>query len=203
MNGNTDKLNRFIEDFTPDTGFDYMYHIEYKRNGTLFYKEFEFDFEDELRKLKSGGLTYHKKYSSPERSESKIIVGAYCQLSEGLNGYYVYIITSDDKIAYIGKGKGNRYKTHLDGRSNCALLNRDYFQGSVLKAYCYKSGISTSDEALRLESALISSYIKENPDHGLYNIMKEVVYESLDVSNLIERCRPLESNKFNQQTNEE
>ena len=34
------------------------------------------------------------------------------------NGYYVYIITENDKICYIGKGKKNRVLSHIKGNGN-------------------------------------------------------------------------------------
>ncbi len=88
------------------------------------------------------------------------------------NEYYVYGIFSDEKLLYVGKGKGSRMDTHLTGCSSSSLLNAKFFEGVELFGHKFVSGISESRAKLR-EAQLIHS---ENPP---CNVVKPRITEEL------------------------
>ena len=50
------------------------------------------------------------------------------------DGYYVYAITKENIVVYIGKGKSNRVKSHF-GKSSNARLALDYKENPTLFDY--------------------------------------------------------------------
>lgn len=70
------------------------------------------------------------------------------------DGYYVYTVTHNESIVYIGKGKGWRYLHVTSGTSGNLELNRLYFMAEVVVVLIYAEGM-TESEALSLEKTLI------------------------------------------------
>ena len=68
------------------------------------------------------------------------------------NEYYVYGIFSDEKLLYVGKGKGSRMETHLTGCSSSSLLNAKFFEGVELFGHKFVSDISENRAKLREQS---------------------------------------------------
>lgn len=61
------------------------------------------------------------------------------------NNFYVYVAYGvNSEVLYVGKGSGNRYKHCLSGASNCAAINRYFFQNGedgsitvdIIKYFC-------------------------------------------------------------------
>ena len=69
--------------------------------------------------------------------------------------YYVYVCRVDGEVTYVGKGKGDRWKHCLSGKSHNRKLNEAVILGKDVSVDFVKKGLSES-EALTLESALIS-----------------------------------------------
>lgn len=82
--------------------------------------------------------------------------------------YYVYKAYVDNVLRYVGKGKGNRYKHVLGGRSTNTKLNEAYFSGKSIEVKLYKWGLSEED-ALYEENRLISNNYK-----SLFNEMQSI-----------------------------
>lgn len=80
--------------------------------------------------------------------------------------YYVYKCFVDDKLRYVGKGKGDRYKHTISGRSTCARLNEAFFDGKEIKIKFFKWGL-TDKQALFEESKLINHNV-----NSLWNLTK-------------------------------
>lgn len=80
--------------------------------------------------------------------------------------YYVYIVTVDGEIRYVGKGSKDRYKHAVSGASSVPQLNKDFFEGKEIVVYkfCYRE---TSEEAELAEREYISSLLYDGYD--LYN----------------------------------
>ena len=72
--------------------------------------------------------------------------------------YYVYKVTLDDVIIYVGKGKGKRSEHAINGRSSNIELNRVFFRHELLgeskPIMSLERGLSES-EALKREHTLI------------------------------------------------
>lgn len=69
--------------------------------------------------------------------------------------WYVYIAKYEDKVVYIGKGKGERYKHLNSGISSCYDANKVHFDGGLIEVSlecCFNS----SEEALAHERLLIN-----------------------------------------------
>lgn len=71
------------------------------------------------------------------------------------NNYYVYTATVDGILRYIGKGKGNRIDHCTSGKSTCALLNRDWWEGYHFIVEKVAENL-TDQEAVELERKLIN-----------------------------------------------
>ena len=72
--------------------------------------------------------------------------------------YYVYTVTLDDIIIYVGKGKGKRSDHSVNGRSSNKELNRVYFKYELLghsKPLVSLEERLTESEALKREHTLI------------------------------------------------
>jgi hypothetical protein len=83
-----------------------------------------------------------------------------------LRGYYVYVITENNYICYIGKGKNNRVKSHFTDSSNQVLKskikeNKNIFDWHIIDVF------DTEIEAFDLEEDLIIDCKKNK--HKLYN----------------------------------
>lgn len=92
-----------------------------------------------------------------------MIVEGFSQLTQETLGYYVYLLINplDNKIFYIGKGKGNRVFNHAKAASLVWLendklnLTRDIIgKGQKVKYYILRHGM-TEKEAYLVESAFI------------------------------------------------
>ena len=53
-----------------------------------------------------------------------------------IDKYYVYKVTVEDEIIYVGKGKGDRYKHATSGKSHNFKLNKFYFEHLLLSRPC-------------------------------------------------------------------
>ena len=92
-------------------------------------------------------------------------------------GYYVYLLINprNDKVFYVGKGKGNRINQHLLGALDEKNKEKDTIkrireiqnENLKVKTIILRHGLSDK-EALKLESAVIDLLGKEN----LTNIVK-------------------------------
>lgn len=81
-------------------------------------------------------------------------------------GHYIYYAWYNDKVVYVGRGKGFRY-THINsGRSSNRELNRLHFLGEYFKVTIEEEGL-TYEESKTKEKLHISKY------SGLFN---EVYY---------------------------
>ena len=78
--------------------------------------------------------------------------------------YYVYLCFVDNVLRYVGKGTGDIFKHCNSGKSTCALLNRDYFNGCKFNIVIYKDGLAEKD-ALAVEKELIDLH-----SMTLYNV---------------------------------
>ena len=75
--------------------------------------------------------------------------------------YYVYTVTLDDIIIYVGKGKGKRSDHSVNGRSSNKELNRVYFEYELLghsKPLVSLEVRLTESEALEREHTLIYTH---------------------------------------------
>lgn len=80
--------------------------------------------------------------------------------------YYVYVCKVDGEVAYIGKGKGDRWKHCLSGKSHNRKLNEAVILGKNVSVDFVKRGMSES-EALTLEKSLITVFkTPYNVDHA-------------------------------------
>lgn len=82
-----------------------------------------------------------------------------------MDNYYVYACSVDGIIRYVGMGHKNRYKHCTSGKSSCAELNRDFFDGKRLATHLLHENLSQEDAAIK-EEKLIQAIGKKN----LYNI---------------------------------
>lgn len=80
------------------------------------------------------------------------------------NEYYVYKVSVDSEVRYIGYGKGDRYLHCYSGRSSCVLLNRDYFFDKDIDVFIYIDNLS-KEQAKQYEKEVIEEY----KQHCLYN----------------------------------
>jgi hypothetical protein len=96
--------------------------------------------------------------------------------------YYVYALLDprDDKIFYIGKGKGNRVFAHLNGaleypdESDKIMLIRDILSsGNSVKHYIIRHNIEDEKRAFELESTIIDFLTFDDYKH-LSNITNKV-----------------------------
>lgn len=73
--------------------------------------------------------------------------------------FYVYYVTIEDVIVYIGKGNGNRYKHALSGISSVKAFNRLYVLNELHTVKCERlKWYYTSDEALVDEAKFIDEF---------------------------------------------
>jgi hypothetical protein len=80
------------------------------------------------------------------------------------NKHYVYLVTVDGVVRYVGSGKGKRYRHGSNGISSCRELNRDFFGGKNLEPKIVYRGLCKQESLLR-EAMLINSFSSEQ----LYN----------------------------------
>lgn len=80
--------------------------------------------------------------------------------------YYVYFVCVNDKIVYVGKGSGDRYKHAVSGSSSVPELNKHFFSGDKIEVYEVYSGLSEED-AFYYESEFV--YVLKYHTSNLYN----------------------------------
>lgn len=80
--------------------------------------------------------------------------------------YYVYEVTVDSEIRYVGKGSGDRYKHVVSGSSSVPMLNRDFFDGKNIEVFIVAEGL-TEESANKIEMDYIGSY--HGDDLKIYN----------------------------------
>ena len=68
--------------------------------------------------------------------------------------YYVYIAKAEDKIVYVGKGNGDRYKHVNSGTSSSWFLNSLHFKGIECEVTIVRNNL-TNYYAIELEEALL------------------------------------------------
>lgn len=112
-------------------------------------------------------------YGTPHKQEKEATIYFLNRLNsnllwEAVLGSYVYFATVDGEIKYIGKGESERWKHCISGSSHLRKLNKDLFMGREICVYMVKAGM-TSDDALKLESDLISSFSSHQGVDSLYN----------------------------------
>ena len=90
--------------------------------------------------------------------------------------HYVYVCKVDGEAAYIGKGKGDRWRHCLSGKSHNRKLNEAVILGKDVSVEIVKRGMSES-EALSLEKSLIC--LMDTP----YNIVKSHTQTMCEVKN--------------------
>lgn len=71
--------------------------------------------------------------------------------------FYVYVCKVDGVAVYVGKGKGNRWKHCLSGKSHNRKLNEAVILGKDVSVELLKEGMSES-EALSLENSIIAVF---------------------------------------------
>lgn len=101
---------------------------------------------------------------------TKLLVGLLTKSFANMaseESYYVYKVTVDGDIKYVGKGCGNRIKHASSGRSSCVALNKDHAKGLNIQSEIIEDGLSET-EALALEKEMIECYVMEG--YNLYNI---------------------------------
>jgi hypothetical protein len=81
-------------------------------------------------------------------------------------GYYVYVITENNSICYIGKGRNQRVKSHFNNSSNQLLAsrmreNKDFFDWFILDTF------DNEYDCFNYEELLIRNCKELN--HKLYN----------------------------------
>lgn len=106
----------------------------------------------EVLRMQVTGLK--KELSVREAQLSKAIKDE--QVEQGLR-YYVYFCLVDGKMAYIGKGTGDRWKHTISGSSSCRELNRDLFAGKQLTVFRTRDNMS-EEEAYTQEEEFIFSF---------------------------------------------
>jgi uncharacterized protein len=112
-------------------------------------------------------------------------------------GYYVYLLVDpkNEKIFYVGKGKGNRINQHLFGeyhenssREKDLIIKKIQKSGKQVKQIILRHGL-TESESLEVESSIIDLLGKENltnivkghnsEDHGKMNLKDlKIKYEA-------------------------
>lgn len=102
-----------------------------------------------------------------------------------MNNYYVYACSVDGIIRYVGMGHKNRYKHCTSGKSSCAELNRDYFDGRVLVTHILHANLSQEEAAIK-EEKLIQAIgkntlynIKQNPKIIKKSGIKQMAIDSI------------------------
>ena len=155
-----------------DKGFGLCYAVKegghyniYGVEDTLISK-----FESFGQEVKLFTPTYYGSLCSQEKEAVAYFLNRLNSnlLWEGVLKSYVYFATVDGEIKYIGKGEAGRWKHCISGTSHLRKLNKDLFEGKEICVYMVKAGM-TSDEALRLESDLISSFSCHQGIESLYN----------------------------------
>lgn len=72
--------------------------------------------------------------------------------------YYVYAVCDiNNRIVYVGKGKGKRAESHLRGNSSSASINKMYFSGEDIFVRYLKENL-TNAQALVEEAKMIREY---------------------------------------------
>lgn len=90
-----------------------------------------------------------------------------------MDSYYVYTVSMGEEIIYVGKGKDDRFKHALSGKSHNLKLNKFYFEHLLLSKPLPVVEIveyfPTEIKALRHEKFLISEYLPECNIRGKVN----------------------------------
>ena len=80
-------------------------------------------------------------------------------LRKDKNICYVYQVTIDGVLSYVGKGSGNRYLHATSGTSNNYELNKAHFSGKIIRSEILQGGLSDY-QARKLEKKLIKNSIQ-------------------------------------------
>lgn len=73
------------------------------------------------------------------------------------DGYYVYVVTLDNVVVYVGQGKGDRWRHCYSGQSNNRELNRLYFEKRAVFVEVVQQGLDRRQSVV-LERELIARY---------------------------------------------
>lgn len=128
-------------------------------------------------------------------------------------GYYVYVLVDprNDKIFYIGKGKGNRIFAHVNGAlenqtesDKIALIREIVNEGMVVQHYIVRYGIEIEDIAFEIEATLIDLLTYEKFKHlsQITNIVSghkswERGIKTVDELEVLYSAKPLNEIKHN------
>lgn len=144
---------------------------ELKENIAKQTKEIS-DISVEISKLKSK-LRYHEEILDKLNNKLDKLEGR-C--------YYVYIVFVNGEPAYVGKGKGDRYKHAVSGASSVPELNKDFFNDAHIEVrILYGCTKLTEQEAIQEEKNVIGS-LAELSCYSIYNktLPKEKDYNFMD-----------------------
>ena len=98
-----------------------------------------------------------------------------------MDSYYVYTVSMGEEIIYVGKGKDDRFKHVLSGKSHNFKLNKFYFEHLLLSKPLPVVEIveyfPNEIKALKYEKFLISEYLPEcnirgKVNHSAENLLK-------------------------------
>lgn len=112
------------------------------------------------------------------------------EIKEYLKYYvYIYIDPENNKIFYVGKGKGDRVFSHLnDSKENdkCKRINEIKSRGQMPKIEILIHGLEEEETALRVEAAVIDLIGIDNLTNTMHGY-RSSLYGRLSIEQLIQR----------------